>query len=113
MDPQAESDKKYRRLIDYELLTDDHGKRTIGFGYHAGVAGVLESLSAMAHSHLENGIASPFLYTPRPHTLPSEESLRASLRSIGNAIANDGTPRELGPFIIGLTGRGRVAKDCH
>ena len=25
------------------------------------VAGVLESLSAMAHSHLENGIASPFL----------------------------------------------------
>jgi alpha-aminoadipic semialdehyde synthase len=79
-DPQAKPDKKYRRLIDYELLTDNDGKRTIGFGYHAGgsgflpliflntdescssiVAGVLESLSAMAHSHLENGIASPFL----------------------------------------------------
>lgn len=33
---QADSNKKYRRLIDYELLTDGDGKRTIGFGYHAG-----------------------------------------------------------------------------
>ena len=35
-DLQADSNKKYRRLIDYELLTDGDGKRTIGFGYHAG-----------------------------------------------------------------------------
>lgn len=35
-DPQADSSKKYRRLIDYELLTGGDGKRTIGFGYHAG-----------------------------------------------------------------------------
>jgi hypothetical protein len=64
------------RLIDYEHLTDDDGKRTVGFGWFAGgmelswcipiikwrvVAGVLESLSAMAHSHLEIGVASPFI----------------------------------------------------
>jgi alpha-aminoadipic semialdehyde synthase len=30
------ANKKYRRLIDYELLTDGDGKRTLGFGYHAG-----------------------------------------------------------------------------
>lgn len=35
-EPQADSSKNYRRLIDYELLTDSYGKRTIGFGYHAG-----------------------------------------------------------------------------
>lgn len=35
-DPRADSNKQYRRLIDYELLTDGDGKRTIGFGYHAG-----------------------------------------------------------------------------
>lgn len=34
-DQQADSNK-YRRLIDYELLTDDDEKRTVGFGYHAG-----------------------------------------------------------------------------
>ncbi|KAJ7644034.1 Saccharopine dehydrogenase-domain-containing protein [Roridomyces roridus] len=100
------------RLIDYEHLTDDTGKRTVGFGYFAGVAGVLEALSSMAHSHLEAGVASPFLYTPRPHTLPSLKGLRAALREIGGKIAVDGTPPKLGPFIIGLTGSGNVANGC-
>ena len=48
-------------LIDYELLTDKNGKRTAGFWWFAGVAGVLESLAAMAQHHLEMGIVSPFL----------------------------------------------------
>jgi len=43
-------------------------------------------------------------YTPRPHTLPSLSALRASLRAIGTRIANEGTPKALGPFVIGLTG---------
>ncbi|KAF8639309.1 hypothetical protein AX17_001590 [Amanita inopinata Kibby_2008] len=101
------------RLIDYELLTDESdGKRTVGFGWFAGVAGVLESLSAMAHAHLEIGVASPFLYTPRPHNLPSLDQLRAALREIGNRIVQEGTPRTLGPFVIGLTGSGNVAQGC-
>ncbi|KAJ7758520.1 Saccharopine dehydrogenase-domain-containing protein [Mycena maculata] len=108
----ALGDPQSPRLIDYEHLTDEAGKRTVGFGWFAGVAGVLESLSAMAHSHLEIGVASPFLYTPRPHTLPSLDRLRASLREIGQRIANEGTPRKLGPFIIGLTGSGNVAQGC-
>ncbi|KAM6499393.1 Saccharopine dehydrogenase domain containing protein [Amanita muscaria] len=66
----------------------------------------------MAHAHLEIGIASPFLYTPRPHTLPSLDRLRATLREIGGKIASEGTPRPLGPFVIGLTGNGNVAQGC-
>ncbi|KAJ6508932.1 Saccharopine dehydrogenase-domain-containing protein [Mycena sanguinolenta] len=105
-------DPSLPRLIDYEHLTDAEGKRTVGFGWFAGVAGVLESLSAMAHSHLEIGVASPFIYTPRPHTLPSLDKLRASLHEIGQRIANEGTPRKLGPFIVGLTGTGNVTNGC-
>ncbi|KAF9005216.1 Saccharopine dehydrogenase-domain-containing protein [Cyathus striatus] len=99
-------------LVDYEYLTNEKGARTVGFGWFAGVAGVLESLSSMAHAHLELGIASPFLYTPRPHTLPTLERLRATLREIGTWIANDGTPTRLGPFVIGVTGSGQVARGC-
>jgi len=51
----------FPRLMDYEHLTDNNGKRTVGFGWFAGAAGVLESLAAMAQHHLELGIASPFL----------------------------------------------------
>lgn len=56
-----QSKQHFPRLIDYELLTDENGKRTVGFGWFAGAAGVLESLAAMAQHHLEMGIASPFL----------------------------------------------------
>ncbi|KAG1903451.1 Saccharopine dehydrogenase-domain-containing protein [Suillus fuscotomentosus] len=100
------------RLIDYELLVGKDGKRTVGFGWFAGVAGVLESLSALAHAHLELGVASPFLHTPRPHTHPSIPSLRSALRSIGQNIADNGTPKALGPFVIGLTGSGNVTQGC-
>ncbi|KAH7919203.1 hypothetical protein BV22DRAFT_1023405 [Leucogyrophana mollusca] len=98
------------RLVDYELLTGEDGKRTVGFGWFAGVAGALESLSALAQAHLELGVASPFLHTPRPHTHPSIPSLRAALRAVGKEIQQDGTPKSLGPFVIGLTGSGKVSQ---
>jgi alpha-aminoadipic semialdehyde synthase len=66
------------RLIDYELLMDDTGKRTVGFGWFAGgkfhvavltvplinvhvVAGALETLAALSQALLKQGVASPFL----------------------------------------------------
>lgn len=78
----AESDGLLPRLIDYELIAGEDGKRTVAFGWFAGgkwsrvskvraliyaqntVAGALESLSALAHAHLELGVASPFLVRP-------------------------------------------------
>ncbi|KAJ3534969.1 hypothetical protein NM688_g7045 [Phlebia brevispora] len=98
------------RLIDYELLTDEQGKRTVGFGWFAGVAGALESLSALAHALLEQGIASPFLSTPRPHMHPSLSSVLNDLHKlVGDRIANEGTPHSLGPVVICVTGTGKVA----
>ncbi|KAG5650501.1 hypothetical protein H0H81_012014 [Sphagnurus paluster] len=58
----------------------------------------------MAQNHLQKGIASPFLFTPRPHTHPTLQSLRAALREITARIESGGTPAALGPFVIGLTG---------
>ena len=66
------------RLIDYELLTAETGKRTVGFGWFAGgqyraplqivslvnvhvVAGALETLAALSQALLWQGVASPFL----------------------------------------------------
>ncbi|EIW77770.1 hypothetical protein CONPUDRAFT_128756 [Coniophora puteana RWD-64-598 SS2] len=109
----GEDAKLLPRLIDYELLTGEDGKRTVGFGWFAGVAGALESLSAMSQAHLEMGIASPFLHTPRPHTHPSIPSIRAALKGIGEEIKKDGTPKSLGPFVIAsfLT-TGQVTQGC-
>lgn len=58
------------RLIDYELLTDGNGKRTVAFGWYAGAAGVPEALSALAHDHLTLGVSSPFLVGTRSNSNP-------------------------------------------
>ncbi|KAJ2928113.1 hypothetical protein H1R20_g8966, partial [Candolleomyces eurysporus] len=102
----------YPSLIDYELLKNKDGERTVGFGWFAGVAGALESLSSMAHYHLEQGIASPFLHTPRPHNSSSLKHAQHQLKQIGKIIAEYGTPEPLGPFVIGVTGSGNVSKGC-
>lgn len=49
------------RLIDYELLTNENGKRVVAFGWYAGAAGVPEAFGALAHDHLQLGVSSPFL----------------------------------------------------
>jgi alpha-aminoadipic semialdehyde synthase len=49
------------RLVDYELLTDESGKRVVAFGWYAGAAGLVEGLITSAHAELQLGVASPFL----------------------------------------------------
>ncbi|KAL5521969.1 hypothetical protein ACEPAF_1825 [Sanghuangporus sanghuang] len=95
-------------LIDWELLTNGEGKRTVGFGWFAGVAGALEGLLSTALLHLNLGVASPFLGTPRPHT-GSLPLLLALLQRIGDTIATNGTPKSMGPFIVAVTGSGQVS----
>ena len=87
------------------------------------VAGTLEALSAMAHKHLQLGVASPFLvsvcltyrsvgtdaeplvqYAPRPHTSLHLDTHRTQLRYVGSQIAEYGTPKSLGPIVFGVTG---------
>ena len=82
-------------------------------------------MNALAHAHLELGVASPFLvrsthtlvlvrgahvsrvpqYTPRPHSHPTLASIRAFLKEeVGARIASEGTPKCLGPIVFGVTG---------
>ncbi|KAG6811583.1 hypothetical protein H0H92_006747 [Tricholoma furcatifolium] len=132
----------FPRLIDYELLTDDvSGKRTVGFGYYAGVplSDCLTTQSPVSlnpsppwRTRISKTASRPrFSYvpsllflsnnafngrdgqsTPRPHTHPSLESIRNALKSISTRIRQGGTPPVLGPFVIGLTGTGNVTQGC-
>ncbi|KAF8674597.1 Saccharopine dehydrogenase C-terminal domain [Rhizoctonia solani] len=98
------------RLVDYELLTDESGKRVVAFGWYAGAAGLAEGLITSAHAELQLGVASPFIYLPRPYAHPSLDDMRASLRRVGKHISNAGTSPALGPFVIAVTGNGNVAR---
>jgi len=48
-------------LVDYELLTDDSGKRVLAFGKYAGYAGMINCLHGIGKRYLELGYRTPFL----------------------------------------------------
>ena len=54
-------------LIDYEKVTDDQGRRLIFFGWHAGVAGMLETLWALGKRLAWEGIDTPFAGLGHPY----------------------------------------------
>ncbi|KAF9510883.1 hypothetical protein BS47DRAFT_1347359 [Hydnum rufescens UP504] len=97
-------------LIDYEQITDKNAKRTVAFGFFAGSAGVIEGLLASALDLLSLGIASPFLHLPRAYTNRTLQSMKGSLRLVGDHVASHGTPSSAGPFVIAVTGNGNVVK---
>ncbi|KAJ1960973.1 hypothetical protein IWQ62_004027 [Dispira parvispora] len=106
---QTVLDKRVR-LIDYELITDDQGHRTVLFGQHAGWAGAVDSLHGLGQRLLAKGFHTPLLYTGMAHTYRDMSAIRTALQAMGEAIQRDGLPRELGPLTFVVAGSGNVSK---
>ncbi len=52
-------------LIDYELLTDDSGRRQVAFGKFAGYAGMINCLHGLGLQLLRKGFRTPFVVNRR------------------------------------------------
>jgi alpha-aminoadipic semialdehyde synthase len=96
-------------LIDYEKITDEHGRRLIYFGPFAGDAGAIDILSLMGEHWADKGIDTPFAAVRRAHQYDSVEAARAHLTEIGDRIRKDGLPETLSPFTVGILGYGNVS----
>ena len=96
-------------LIDYEKITDGHGRRLIYFGPFAGDAGAIDILSLMGEHWADKGIDTPFAAVRRAHQYDSVEAARAHLAEIGDKIRKDGLPEALSPFTVGILGYGNVS----
>jgi len=93
-------------LLDYELVTDDAGTRTIAFGRHAGLAGAIDTLWALGRRLDAEGIATPF---GRVRQAVEYGELTAALRDVDEVarqIRSRGLPASLRPFAVGVTGAG-------
>ncbi len=97
-------------LIDYEKVTDDAGRRLIFFGWHAGVAGMLETLWALGQRLAWQGIANPFTALRRAYDYHDIAEAKAAVQQIGEAIRRDGLPAQIAPLTIGVAGYGNVAR---
>eukprot|EP00730_Choanoeca_flexa_P003065 TRINITY_DN11276_c0_g1_i10.p1 TRINITY_DN11276_c0_g1~~TRINITY_DN11276_c0_g1_i10.p1 ORF type:complete len:896 (+),score=206.23 TRINITY_DN11276_c0_g1_i10:79-2766(+) len=98
------------RLIDYECVVDDTGRRLIGFGRYAGVAGMIDLLRGLGDRLLGLGHSNPFLASGYSDYYHSVAAARTAIQLVGHNIVISGTPKAFPPMIFGFTGAGNVTK---
>jgi len=102
--------EKKINLIEYEKVADDQKRRLIFFGRFAGLAGMINSLWSFGLRMQEKGIDTPFIKLKQSHKYDSLEEAKNDIAAVGQAIKDNGLPKELQPMVIGITGYGNVAK---
>lgn len=108
---QAFIDQK-ATIVDYELLTDETGKRLVFFGNFAGLAGAVDSLHLLGQKLAARGINSP-LQDLRPSLgYKSLQEAKQHIRETGYRLQTEPLPASLGPLTVLVAGYGNVAKGC-
>ncbi|MEE8418138.1 MAG: hypothetical protein V3S06_05680, partial [candidate division Zixibacteria bacterium] len=97
------------QLIDYELITDDKGRRLIFFGRHAGLAGMMDTFWAFGKRLAWEGIPTPFSEIGMAHEYENLEAARSSIASVADRIKRESLPSALSPLICGFAGYGNVS----
>ncbi len=96
-------------LVDYERIIDDHDRRLVAFGRHAGLAGTIGALWALGRRWLALGVPTPLLALQQAVAYPDLATALSAVDEAGRRIASEGMPPETGPLVIGVTGYGKVA----
>jgi len=100
-------------LIDYERIVDENGKRLVFFGWHAGVAGMIDTLWTLGRRLEWEGIRSPFSSIMPAHEYHELPEAREHIASVGRSIATYGIPYSLRPLVIGFAGYGNVSRGAQ
>jgi alpha-aminoadipic semialdehyde synthase len=98
------------QLLDYELVTDDDGRRLIFFGNYAGLAGMIDSLWALGKRLEWEGKPSALGEVKQAYQYGSLEDAREHIGDVGKKIASEGLPPEVAPLICGFAGYGNVSQ---
>ena len=101
------------QLIDYELITDDKGRRLIFFGRHAGLAGMIDTFWAFGKRLEWEDISNPFSKIKMAHEYKNLEDAKSSIAEIADKVKNDGIPSEITPLICGFAGYGNVSQGAQ
>lgn len=105
--------RKNIRLIDYELITDEKGKRLVRFGKFAGYAGMIDTLHALGDRLLALGHSTPFLHLGLSYCYSSLDTAKEAVKAMGEEIANFGIPDDLVPMTFTFTSEGNVSQGAQ
>lgn len=96
-------------LIDYELITDQHGKRLVFFGQYAGLAGMIDTLWAFGKRLATEGIETPFSQILPAYGYENLEQAKTAVSRLGKVLKEDKLTADLMPLVFGFTGYGNVS----
>jgi saccharopine dehydrogenase (NAD+, L-lysine-forming) len=96
-------------LIDYERVVDERNRRLIFFGWHAGVAGAIDTLWALGQRLAGEGCPNPFALLRQTYTYHDLAEARAAFGLVREQIETRGLPGQLSPLIVGVAGYGNVS----
>jgi len=111
--------KKNIRLIDYENIKEKENKsgkkldRLVAFGRFAGLAGAIDFLQGFGEFLLHKKFVTPFIYTGYSYMFTGLNDAMNSIQEVGKLISKKKLPKELCPFIIGVTSSGRVSQGAQ
>ncbi|MFP6685975.1 MAG: bifunctional lysine ketoglutarate reductase /saccharopine dehydrogenase family protein [Polyangiaceae bacterium] len=97
-------------LIDYERIVDDDGRRLVFFGRHAGVAGMIDTLSVLGRRLKAQGIETALSDIELAHEYEDLGAAKAVIRAVGERLE---VPRSLAPLLIGFAGYGNVSQGAQ
>jgi len=100
-------------VIDYELVTDDKGRRLIFFGRHAGLAGMVDTLWAFGRRLEWEGVANPFSGIKRAWEYDGLDEIRTAVEAVGGKIETERLPEGLRPVVFGFAGYGNVSQGAQ
>jgi saccharopine dehydrogenase (NAD+, L-lysine-forming) len=100
-------------LIDYERVVDNDNRRLIFFGWHAGVAGMIDTLWALGQRLAWEGITNPFTSLNQTYTYHDLSAAKLALGQVRARIETDGLPSQITPCIVGLAGYGNVSRGAQ
>ncbi|MFC1584749.1 hypothetical protein ACFL5V_04305 [Fibrobacterota bacterium] len=97
-------------LVDYEKITDSDNNRLVYFGRFAGICGAITALAYAGKKYAARRIENPFSLIRPAHEYGSLMQAMKDLRMTAGLIRENGLPKKLTPFIIGIIGHGRVSQ---
>jgi alpha-aminoadipic semialdehyde synthase len=100
-------------LVDYERISDEHNRRLIFFGRHAGYAGMVETLRCLGQRLAEAGLQTPFARVKHAYEYRDLDSAKGHLSDLGKQILRLGLPRGVRPLVIGFSGYGNVSRGAQ
>ncbi|XP_072178275.1 alpha-aminoadipic semialdehyde synthase, mitochondrial-like [Diadema setosum] len=105
--------EKNIRLVDYEKIVDDSGKRLVAFGKFAGIAGMINILHGIGLRLLALGHHTPYIHIAAAHNYRNSSMARQAIRDAGYEISLGLMPKSIGPLTFVFMGSGNVSQGAR